>query len=256
VHKFKGEFTFVTLVIPRTEGVEMNLPALTAALALGSALGLNPHSASLATESKSEPIRQVQQIVVPAVSSAVVPAPVVPVKPRTYTVVSGDNLSQIAEAQHLSSWRQLWNANNSLTDPNLINVGEILTIPDGDIADRPLPPSANVSALDASPTYTPQTEVQSAPLPATVAPVRVTVQPAPSMNVEAILAHVRRLESGGNYATNTRNGYYGAYQFDLGTWRGVGGSGLPSDASPAEQDMRAQMLYERRGCSPWPNTCF
>jgi hypothetical protein len=68
-------------------------------------------------------------------------------------------------------------------------------------------------------------------------------------------AAVRQRESGGNYATNTGNGYYGAYQFDLQTWRGVGGSGLPSDATPAEQDMRAQMLYNQRGCSPWPNTC-
>ena len=71
-----------------------------------------------------------------------------------------------------------------------------------------------------------------------------------------ILARIRARESGGNYATNTHNGYYGAYQFNLGTWQGVGGSGLPSEASPAEQDMRAQMLLDRRGCSPWPNTCY
>jgi hypothetical protein len=70
-----------------------------------------------------------------------------------------------------------------------------------------------------------------------------------------ILSRVRARESSGNYATNTGNGYYGAYQFDLGTWKSVGGSGLPSQASPAEQDMRAQALYAQRGCSPWPNTC-
>jgi hypothetical protein len=71
-----------------------------------------------------------------------------------------------------------------------------------------------------------------------------------------ILERIRMRESGGNYATNTGNGFYGAYQFTIGTWQGVGGSGLPSDASPAEQDMRAQMLYNQRGCSPWPNTCY
>ena len=32
----------------------------------------------------------------------------------------------------------------------------------------------------------------------------------------------------------------------------VGGSGDPAAASPAEQDMRAQMLYEQSGSSPWP----
>lgn len=54
------------------------------------------------------------------------------------------------------------------------------------------------------------------------------------------------------YTANTGNGYYGAYQFSLSTWQAQGGSGLPSDASPAEQDMRAQMLYDEAGSSPWP----
>jgi hypothetical protein len=33
----------------------------------------------------------------------------------------------------------------------------------------------------------------------------------------------------------------------------MGGSGYPHEASPAEQDMRAQMLYNEAGSSPWPN---
>lgn len=66
------------------------------------------------------------------------------------------------------------------------------------------------------------------------------------------LAAIRACESGGNYSTNTGNGFYGAYQFDLGTWASVGGSGLPSNASPAEQDYRAALLYRSRGSSPWP----
>ena len=61
------------------------------------------------------------------------------------------------------------------------------------------------------------------------------------------------LESGGNPSANTGNGYYGLYQFDLQTWRSVGGKGLPSDASAEEQTMRAQKLYEQRGTSPWPS---
>jgi hypothetical protein len=62
---------------------------------------------------------------------------------------------------------------------------------------------------------------------------------------------LRVCESGNNYRTNTGNGYYGAYQFDLGTWRSVGGSGLPSSASAAEQDYRARLLYRARGWAPW-----
>ena len=66
------------------------------------------------------------------------------------------------------------------------------------------------------------------------------------------LAAIRACESGGNYATNTGNGFYGAYQFDMQTWASVGGSGNPAAASPAEQDKRAAMLYARRGAAPWP----
>ncbi|WP_084175537.1 transglycosylase family protein [Actinokineospora spheciospongiae] len=66
-------------------------------------------------------------------------------------------------------------------------------------------------------------------------------------------ARLRQCESSGRYATNTGNGYYGAYQFDLPTWRSVGGTGSPHQASPAEQDHRALYLYRMRGWQPW--TC-
>lgn len=68
----------------------------------------------------------------------------------------------------------------------------------------------------------------------------------------ATLDAIRQCESGGNYSTNTGNGFYGAYQFTLSTWASVGGSGNPAAASPAEQDMRAAMLYAREGPGPWP----
>jgi hypothetical protein len=82
---------------------------------------------------------------------------------------------------------------------------------------------------------------------------------APAGGRAAMLACIRSYEQNDNpqagptgYASNTGNGYYGAYQFDLPTWRSVGGTGLPSDASPAEQDMRAGMLIDSRGLAPWP----
>jgi resuscitation-promoting factor RpfA len=62
---------------------------------------------------------------------------------------------------------------------------------------------------------------------------------------------LRVCESSDNYSTNTGNAHYGAYQFDLATWRSVGGSGYPHLASPAEQDARALILYRQRGWQPW-----
>jgi Transglycosylase-like domain len=72
--------------------------------------------------------------------------------------------------------------------------------------------------------------------------------PAASPALEAIAA----CESGGDPTTDTGNGFYGKYQFTLGTWAAVGGSGNPAQASEAEQDRRAAMLYEQAGASPWP----
>lgn len=62
---------------------------------------------------------------------------------------------------------------------------------------------------------------------------------------------LRACESGNNYAINTGNDHYGAYQFDLPTWHGVGGRGYPNRASKAEQDKRALILYRERGWQPW-----
>lgn len=58
-------------------------------------------------------------------------------------------------------------------------------------------------------------------------------------------------ESGNN--AHSRDGpYHGLYQFLLGTWQSVGGSGDPADASIYEQTHRAWLLYQREGRHPWP----
>jgi resuscitation-promoting factor RpfA len=67
-------------------------------------------------------------------------------------------------------------------------------------------------------------------------------------------ARLRMCESSGRYdIVAAHGGYYGAYQFDLPTWRSVGGTGYPHRASPREQDHRALYLYRMRGWQPW--TC-
>ena len=65
-------------------------------------------------------------------------------------------------------------------------------------------------------------------------------------------AVLRECESGGDYGINTGNGYSGAYQFLDSTWQAMGGTGSAYQASPAEQDMRALMLYNQEGPGPWP----
>lgn len=63
---------------------------------------------------------------------------------------------------------------------------------------------------------------------------------------------LRLCESGNDYAKNTGNGYYGAYQFDIGTWNNYGGYARADLAPPAVQDAKALDTYNRRGWAPWP----
>jgi len=60
-------------------------------------------------------------------------------------------------------------------------------------------------------------------------------------------------EAGGNWATNTGNGYYGGLQFSLGTWQAYGGSGLPSNASRETQIAIATKVRNASGgYGAWP----
>jgi nucleoid-associated protein YgaU len=61
---------------------------------------------------------------------------------------------------------------------------------------------------------------------------------------------IAQCESSGN--PQASNGtHFGLFQFDLPTWRSVGGTGNPMNASAAEQYKRAEMLLAARGTQPW-----
>ncbi|MGH9127302.1 MAG: transglycosylase family protein [Acidimicrobiales bacterium] len=66
-----------------------------------------------------------------------------------------------------------------------------------------------------------------------------------------VWACIRQRESSDNYADNTGNGYYGAYQFLEATWLSLGGTGYPNQAPPAVQDAMAQELQQRSGWGQW-----
>ncbi len=71
----------------------------------------------------------------------------------------------------------------------------------------------------------------------------------------AALSRLRSCEGG--YTSVNPAGYYGAYQFNLGTWKGAAPEAYksvrPDQAPPVVQDQAARTLYERRGWQPWPS---
>ena len=75
----------------------------------------------------------------------------------------------------------------------------------------------------------------------------------PAVAIPPQLEAIAQCESGGDPTAVSADGtYHGKYQFSVSTWQSVGGSGLPSQAPEAEQDMRAAMLYAQSGPGQWP----
>jgi hypothetical protein len=101
------------------------------------------------------------------------------------------------------------------------------------------------------------------PTPA-VAPMEATLYsvaaPPPPQRVvtyagTSVWDDLARCESGGNWAINSGNGYYGGLQFSYGTWHQYGGGEFaeyPHEASREEQIVVAERLRAARGYAPWP----
>ena len=190
----------------------------------------------------------------PGAVPSVAPAPEAPTPsdqpppPRPHTVVVGESLSQISQAELGASdrWVEIFAVNRpTLASPDLLEVGQVLDIPSAPVA---VPPE--LLAGLAPPPVTLRESVTTTGRGATVVPA----VPSAGGGGGGNLAAIRACESGGNFGAVSPDGAYGgAYQFDRQTWQSVGGSGDPAAASPAEQDARAGQLWAQRGSNPWPN---
>ncbi|MBX7556878.1 LysM peptidoglycan-binding domain-containing protein, partial [Streptomyces sp. tea 10] len=59
-------------------------------------------------------------------------------------------------------------------------------------------------------------------------------------------------ESGGNWGTNTGNGFSGGLQFTPSTWAAFGGTGSAQGASKGEQIRVAEKVLQGQGWGAWP----
>lgn len=85
-------------------------------------------------------------------------------------------------------------------------------------------------------------------IPALTSVALFTAPVAGATNWDAIA----QCESGGNWSINTGNGYYGGLQFALPTWTANGGTGMPNQASRAEQIRIAENVLRTQGIGAWP----
>ena len=77
--------------------------------------------------------------------------------------------------------------------------------------------------------------------------------PAPAVSDGGVWDRIAACESGGNWAANTGNGYYGGLQFNLGTWQAYGGSGRPDQNSREQQIAVAERVRAASGgYGAWP----
>jgi resuscitation-promoting factor RpfB len=81
--------------------------------------------------------------------------------------------------------------------------------------------------------------------------------PTPAIGDGSAWDRIAQCESGGNWAINTGNGYYGGLQFDKRTWDAYGGdeyANLPNQASREQQIAIAEKVKAGRGgsYSAWP----
>ena len=63
---------------------------------------------------------------------------------------------------------------------------------------------------------------------------------------------IAECESGGNWSTNSGNGFYGGLQFKPSTWAAHGGVGNPATAPRHEQIRVAERVLATQGLGAWP----
>ncbi len=167
----------------------------------------------------------------------------------TYAVQRGDSLSKVAVLygfDELVGWRVLYDANTKIDNPNLIDPGDVINVPEhGEVLKRrsvPTPAPAPETASSAASTVTASASDAQ--------PVTSPAPPGPATG--GVWDRLARCESGGNWQANTGNGYYGGLQFSLSSWHAAGGSGYPHQASKGEQIARAEQLLAVQGWGAWP----
>jgi resuscitation-promoting factor RpfC len=163
------------------------------------------------------------------------------------TVRAGDSLSSISKREYgrAADWPALWWANrHRVSDPGLLRTGQRLSLPDsGEVK-----PWLRRAALAAAPAPASATAGSATSTVTAAGPATGTYSGASGSFQSCVI----QAESGGDAgAVNASSGAGGLYGFLPSTWQALGFSGLPEDASVAEQNAAFAKEYAAGGTSAW-----
>ena len=169
------------------------------------------------------------------------------------TVRSGDTLSSISQREFGSAakWPALWWANrHSVHNPSMIQAGERLQVPSSHKVKPWLMRAALTAIPAAAPAPAPVAATGTSGTGTSAAPVQATVSYSGASG--SFQSCVIQRESGGNAsAVNGSSGAGGLYGFLPSTWQSLGHSGLPENASVAEQNAAFAQEYAQSGGAAW-----
>src|SRR3990167_6000636 len=172
-----------------------------------------------------------------------------------HVVQKGDSLSSLATKyfDNKDYWTNIWNDNPEIKNPNLIEENDKIIIEQKEKEDleeiKPelrerlqtkLNVQTNVASIEA------KIETKAAPLPPVSGPLSDTQ-----------IAFLGQCESGMTASRNSGNGFYGAFQFTIGTWNSMGTGYERADLAPLEVQKdavqrllgRSSIFTQFPGCS-------
>lgn len=144
-------------------------------------------------------------------------------------------------------------------------VDEVI-VPDLEIVvsrrEAPPAPEVDESTSSVAPTTSQIPQQPSQPVvqePVVSEPVPEAPQPSAPAVAEvasgSVWDSIAQCESGGNWAINTGNGYYGGLQFNPGTWNAYGGGQYAATADQATREQQiavAEKVQAAQGWGAWP----
>ncbi len=186
-------------------------------------------------------------------SPAPTPAPQIPSQiiqiqeMKDYRVKEDDTLASIAEKEYGSSelWVNIWNDNEFIENPDVIEKNWVIKLKTKkpflkETLKESLEKKLEINKKEVIISITPTPSlVQTTSTTTASTPVPVDPAFSPKFLNEAQITFLGQCESGMTATRNSGNGYYGAFQFSIGTWNRMNTGYERADLAPLDVQINA-----------------